>query len=697
MSILSFGNTIKNVQSTVTGSDINTECLTLRNEAKERIGQHQALLEWVNINLITLPEVCGGVSTIHYKDDRGNESEKSQPNNLTLWVLALDVLGFNKHVNYALLSAAFLNWSNDNQAGIDETFCKQLAKAYVAAMQELNIVSYAFEDHTVTTLSGEIITIKGVGMTPEFSQTLNDMIPELRERSSMLCRPLKHQPEDWTDSQTGVSEHANLQLITKSKLKDNHVEPLVLQAVNKLQKVKFVVAPCIIEAAKDMRKNKHLHIASGLCSKKETTEEAFRLYEEILKYQDTEGYHFPITMDTRGRMYYRGGLLSPQGVDFCKAAFQFKEAKPLGETGFTALCIHTANVFGQDKLSIEDRIKWTKDELMNIYVCTTHRDIRAKYPEANVFQALVTAHELQNLVDYTHQQDHCAKDFRSTLVCHQDGTCNGLQHMAAITGDRATAEAVNCVPSKGTDTPADVYGLVATEALQHVKTDEARMLIVKHGRDMAKNPVMVTSYGATPRTIKSNIMSYLSENKESIKEGNVIGDAYLSAIGAKAGAVTQLTESLKICVTDALHEQPNKSKFYWETADGFKVCTEYRQEENKRIRAGLLAAKMVGVKAPLDVIKTAGAMAPNFIHSIDATHLRMVVNGCNHDLVTVHDSIGSHACDFKETSKVIREKFVLVHCYKALENLCESMNQTAPEFDGDYRSTEAIQSAYIFS
>jgi DNA-directed RNA polymerase len=34
----------------------------------------------------------------------------------------------------------------------------------------------------------------------------------------------------------------------------------------------------------------------------------------------------------------------------------------------------------------------------------------------------------------------------SHLPVHQDGTCNGLQHYAALGGDRLGAEAVNLLP-----------------------------------------------------------------------------------------------------------------------------------------------------------------------------------------------------------------------------------------------------------
>ncbi len=694
-----FGTIHNVVTSITTGNTINDEVNNLVNEAHSKIGQHEAMMEWVNNNLHSMPTLVDGDTEVEYKDDRENLSKKMQNNSRTLWVLALDVLGFNKHVNGKLLAATFYNWSNEFKAGMSKELSEELGIDYVKAMQELNIISKQIEQFTTTLADGQVIKVNGSGMTEEFTTTLNELVEPIRERQSMVCKPLKHQPLDWTDSVTGVAENANLRLIKGSRLKRKTVATKVLDAVNKLQAVRFIVAPCIIEAAKDMRKNKHLFtgVQSKYFNKKELTSEAFRIYEEVLKYQSNDGYYFPITLDTRGRMYYRGGLLSPQGIDFCKAAFQFANKLPLGDTGFRAICIHTANVFGYDKASIQHRVEWVQTNWDRIVDCKSHRDVRKHFKGADVFQALVAANEIQAINAWS-LTGLDVKEFESGLVCHQDGTCNGLQHMAAITGDRATAVSVNCVASAHTDTPTDIYGLVYEEALKHTDNDKAIELMKKYARDMAKNPVMVTGYGATESTIKRNTAKYLAAKKEYTTHATVIAESYLSAIDTVAGAVTQLTESIKICVNDALLEQPNKTKFTWVTADGFVACTEYRETEEFRVRAGKLAARMRGLgKSPLDAVKTAGAMSPNLVHSIDSTHCRMVVRACEHDLVTVHDSIGSHPSTYFTTSRAIREKFVLVHSYDALGDLCEGMNQQAPEFEGDYEAKEALQSAYIFS
>tara|TARA_R110000851_G_scaffold57574_7_gene134083 strand:- start:19464 stop:21656 length:2193 start_codon:yes stop_codon:yes gene_type:complete len=691
--------------------DVNGEIANLIDEAKNAIGRFEATDEWLADNLKDLPVITQGSVYIMYQDNRGFNQVKEQSISESLWLIATKQLQYHMSVNYDLLSTAFTNWVNDNcytryeKLGRDEyervvvTIDSMLptAKDYLASMQVMGLISENLTRKIVRLQAGNNITAKVYEITPEYIDKLNVTIDGLREKTPMKCAPLKFQPEDWTDMSHGVGEHAGLKLVARAKVKNQQIAQPVLDAVNKLQAVQFMVSPAVLEAAKDMTMNKSLfkqrEYKERFFSDKEVNEEAFDSYSDLLALAGKK-FYFPVTLDTRGRMYYRGGALTPQGTDFCKAAFQFAEFKALGEHGFKATCLHVANVCGRDKDSLNNRIRWVQDNWELIIGTETHREVRKNFKGADVFQALVACVELKRLSKLTGDW----KLRTSNLVCHQDGTCNGLQHMAALTGDRATAEAVNCVASTAEDQPSDVYGIVALGAEKHA-VGIALELIKLHNRDMAKNPVMVTSYGATESTIKNNIVSYLTKKRADVTSADDIGDAYLQSISETAGAVTQLTDALSTRVQFAIAE--GMKKFTWRTADGFLAATKYDDDEAMVVRVGTFHTRKRNMgTAPLDARKTAQAMAPNFVHSIDATHCRMVVVGCNHDLVTVHDSIGSHACTYFKTASMIREKFALVHnCYDALGDVCESMGQPIPEFPrkGDYNAREALESTYIFS
>jgi DNA-directed RNA polymerase len=67
--------------------------------------------------------------------------------------------------------------------------------------------------------------------------------------------------------------------------------------------------------------------------------------------------------------------------------------------------------------------------------------------------------------------------YRSSLPVHQDGSCNGLQHYAALGGDIDGGKEVNLVPG---EKPGDVYSKVAVEVAKLVDFDAA------NGHDIAR-------------------------------------------------------------------------------------------------------------------------------------------------------------------------------------------------------------------
>lgn len=82
--------------------------------------------------------------------------------------------------------------------------------------------------------------------------------------------------------------------------------------------------------------------------------------------------------------------------------------------------------------------------------------------------------------------------FMSSLPVHQDGTCNGLQHYAALGGDDQGARQVNLGVS---DRPSDVYTFVADMVEKQLLKDiekgnkYAAMLSGKVARKVVKQTV----------------------------------------------------------------------------------------------------------------------------------------------------------------------------------------------------------------
>ena len=92
------------------------------------------------------------------------------------------------------------------------------------------------------------------------------------------------------------------------------------------------------------------------------------------------------------------------------------------------------------------------------------------------------------------------ESYVSHYPIHQDGSCNGLQHYAALGRDQAGAESVNLAPS---EVPQDVYSAVAALVeKQRQKDAEAGSKIAQTlegfiKRKVIKQTVMTTVYGVT--------------------------------------------------------------------------------------------------------------------------------------------------------------------------------------------------------
>ena len=71
-------------------------------------------------------------------------------------------------------------------------------------------------------------------------------------------------------------------------------------------------------------------------------------------------------------------------------------------------------------------------------------------------------------------------------------------------------------------------------------------------------------------------------------------------------------------------------------------------------------------------MKQASAFPPNFVHSLDATHMILTAIECssrNLTFAAVHDSYWTHACDIDQMSAIIRDTFINLHASDMLKRL----------------------------
>jgi len=239
------------------------------------------------------------------------------------------------------------------------------------------------------------------------------------------------------------------------------------------------------------------------------------------KFEDDRIY-YPHNLDFRGRAYPVPQNLSHLGSDLCRGLLTFEEAKPLGEIGLDWLKVQLANLFGNNKNSLRDRVNWVDQHMDEVYDSAKHPlDGKRWWTTAEEpFQSLATCIEIVKAIE-----SGDPTTYMSSMPIHQDGSCNGLQHYAALGRDEPGAIAVNLTPS---DSPQDVYSKVLEIVQARIDVDVnipedaldprerergklARTVQNVVNRKVIKQTVMTSVYGVTKIGARAQVQARLEE------------------------------------------------------------------------------------------------------------------------------------------------------------------------------------------
>lgn len=436
---------------------------------------------------------------------------------------------------------------------------------------------------------------------------------------------------------------------------------------------------------------------------------------EIARSYLQETFYFPHNIDFRGRAYPMPPFLNYMGADLSRGMLTFGVGKELGAGGLRWLKIHLANVFGYDKASFEERLGFTESHLREIYDSASKPlDGQRWWLQAeDPWQCLAACKELRNALS---SPDPLA--FVSKLAIHQDGTCNGLQHYAALGGDTIGAKQVNLEPGKR---PADVYSGVAKLVQAEVTKDArqgnevAKALEGKISRKVVKQPVMTNVYGVTFVGAKTQVKRQLEDLYPDFMKTTSIGyhtaglyiarkifkalanmfngahdiQYWLGDCGGRiATAVTpEQIQRIEAAMAGTLNEPDEfrrtrlrrkgesghrdeflsfKQSVIWTSPLGMPVVQPYREKNKESVHTSLQVITIQNPSSanPVDKRKQLQAFPPNFIHSLDATHMVLSALECKKQGLTftaVHDSFWTHAADVDTMNGVLRDTFIAMH------------------------------------
>ena len=255
----------------------------------------------------------------------------------------------------------------------------------------------------------------------------------------------------------------------------------------------------------------------------------------------------PWFCDWRGRFNTRVNELSPQGDDLSKATLLFAEWKELGKNGKYWLYVRAYDLLHKiitpDEVKqpiFDDQERWVVKHLDEILAMgrklnrgvsdsdlsplLDKLEVTKPGRKSEIFQRIAFLIEFTRIHREYRSNNQDWSKVKSGLPIHLDASCNGFQHIAALTRNRDLAKSVNILNypemRKG-----DLYQEVADEALSGFQDDSEESAKLREiidvicqteeskqhltagifTRGFCKPLVMITGYGA--KDLASSIMN----------------------------------------------------------------------------------------------------------------------------------------------------------------------------------------------
>jgi DNA-directed RNA polymerase len=585
---------------------------------------------------------------------------------------------------------------------------------------------------------------------------------ELVDKESVDLFPMVQAPQPWDynkfiHKETGVKliKHAHEDAIRQVKHNDM---TYLIDTLNKLGSTGWRINSFVFDVFK---KTRNLEKTPFSYSKEVDREKKASLLVEINAIEalaernlNNAFYHL-YNVDFRGRIYPNTAFLHEQSSDNAKGLLLLDTPVPLGENGYYWLCVHTANMWGNDKVSLDDRVGWVQENMEEIL---NYANTPLKYDnwmDADKPLCFLACCQEISMLSHWHGEGN-ATDI--------DGSNNGVQHLVAMSKDEKIAPLVNLVPQ---ELPGDVYMFIAEHTIDEIvkqaavvkqadkdkfagffaewkeqlkglrelpeRTERSRLAWQNFGkfknhnyqyiqdsmptywskitdkkvwRKTLKRNVMTLAYGGTARGMGQQIIDDtrgLSEYHRDMhdswgyKLGRVVHSLCYDKLPGPA-KMLGMFEQLALQENDK-----DKPIAYEQIVTGFPFVHSYREPEKKRVLLyyGEDQIKLniqIWQEATLKKSKQKTGASPNIVHSLDAVHLTMVVHDADYEVTVVHDSFGCHAGNMGHMFEHVRHKFVELYDMNPLNHIMSQMDAThlIPE-KGELDVSEIINSDYAFA
>ena len=374
--------------------------------------------------------------------------------------------------------------------------------------------------------------------------------------------------------------------------------------------------------------------------------------------------YFPHNCDFRGRVYPIPPHLNHMGPDINRGMLNFSEGKPIGKEGLWWLKVHLSNKWGQDKLPLNERAKYAESMMEDVHRMAEDPKNNLDWLKAdNPWQALGAIFELSAALN-----SPVPEEYISHIHVHVDGSCNGMQHYAAFGRDENGGKQVNLADG---DRPGDVYTAILKLVIQDIEKEQdpelipiAESLKGKISRKVIKQTVMTSVYGVTFIGARQQIQRQLKDRKlydtngELYRASNYLARRTIKCIGDLFSDANQIKDWFAKCARIvAATGEPVK----WRSPLGLPCVQPYKYISKSTVVNTIIQSLNVAKnldEQPVNKAKNTTAFPPNFVHSIDSTHMMLTALECEKEGITfaaVHDSYWTHPSDITRMNAILRQ------------------------------------------
>ena len=466
-----------------------------------------------------------------------------------------------------------------------------------------------------------------------------------------------------------------------------------LNAGNKLCKTKWKINKRVLDAVLALKPSLDLSNKSKRTEYNIITRKAKQLAE-------LDWFSQYIDYDYRGRIYYTESFINFQGADYARGIMLFHNGEVLNDSGRAWLAVHLASSYNQsysiddipewcignykdylikeklknisvDKMTLEDRINWciNNEDLIKETAANNKIHLDAEKPVSFLAACIEWINVFTN------------PNYKCCLPIPIDGSNNGWQHLGAISRDINTGKLVGLIP---VEIQADFYVQTAKELIKLMPDwfKERPTMKMKHIRKgISKRGSMTRAYSAGAEKIAENMFAdckaegYDKEFSITKEDCKLLAANLIKAIRIVCPGPLETMKFLQK-IAQAKLETANHIK--WWTPSGFRVkyvtpllrklktrsillgIKEGRNQHIKHTHLVPIIAKESG-KSIADKRAFASGISPNFIHSMDASHMALVIHYWDTDFGAVHDSFSTHANRIEDLLALTKEVFVKMY------------------------------------